>query len=464
MGCHPRCAWKLPPLGERPQAYSARDGTPNADPGSGPAGAGLTALPAATMLRFPAHPTERCTMTRRSLWLATLVATFFGTACGAQSGSDQSGSDLVISSDPELARIAGEILPDIAARSGMELTRPVRLEVRTAEELERYILSKLDEDLPAEDAQDRVDLYGLLGLVEPDLDLRALLVELYSEQVAGFYEPDSTAFFIIEGQQEGALRPLLAHELVHAVQDQSADLSALTDPDVGNDRASAAMAVIEGQATLVMLEYMTEQMTGQSVDLADIQNFAEQVRPTLEMTAQFPAMARAPRVIRESLLFPYVEGAIYLHHRWADGDRASPFDTRMPVSTEQILAPEQQPPLKVTIEVAGADTVMTDELGRLELGIFAEDVLGAPDAPFLTGWNGDRFALVEGAGGIRSLVYAVTWDGRADHDDFEARVRSAADALGGPVEVSSTEVDGRVVSILWVGTPAAVQVSLTEPS
>lgn len=398
-------------------------------------------------------------MTRRSLWLAALLVALSGTACGAQSGSE-----LVISSDADLARLASEILPDIAARAGMELTRPVRLEVRTSEELERYILSKLDEDLPEEDAQDRVDLYGLLGLVDPELDLRALLVELYSEQVAGFYEPDSTAFFIIEGQPEEAMRPLLAHELVHAVQDQSVDLSALTDPAVGNDRASAAMAVIEGQATLVMLEYMTEQMTGQPVDLSTVQGFAEQVRPTLEMSALFPAMASAPRVIRESLLFPYVEGAIYLHHRWSDGTRASPFTSGMPLSTEQILDPDEEPPLQLTIDVAGADTVMTDQFGRLELGIFAEDVLGAPEARFLSGWNGDRFVLVEGADGNRSLVYAVAWDSRADHDDFEARVRASAGALGGPVEVSVVDTGGRTVTLMTIGGSIDATVTLSGPS
>ncbi|MGY8777849.1 MAG: hypothetical protein ACKVIN_06970, partial [Longimicrobiales bacterium] len=189
--------------------------------------------------------------------------------------------------------------PDIAERSGMELKVPVRLEVRTRDELERYLEFKLDEELPPEEAQARVDVYAMLGLLDPDTDLRALLLGLYGEQVAGFYEPDSTAFFVIEGQSVSTLRPLLVHELVHAVQDQSVDLRALSDSDLGNDRATAAMAAIEGHATLVMFEYLAEQMSGTPLDLATVSDFAAQIRPALEATAQFPALASAPRIIRE---------------------------------------------------------------------------------------------------------------------------------------------------------------------
>ena len=70
-------------------------------------------------------------------------------------------------------------------------------------------------------------------------------MDLYTEQVAGFYEPDSTALFVLDDQDEVALKGLLLHELVHAVQDQTVDLDALTDPDLGADRAAAAQSAID---------------------------------------------------------------------------------------------------------------------------------------------------------------------------------------------------------------------------
>ena len=108
----------------------------------------------------------------------------------------------------------------------MALTRPVRLEQRSREELVRYLEFKLDAELPEDEARDRTDAYAMLGLVPADLDLRAVLLGLYTEQVAGFYEPDSTALFVLDDQPEEALQALLVHELVHALQDQTADLDA----------------------------------------------------------------------------------------------------------------------------------------------------------------------------------------------------------------------------------------------
>ncbi|MCG6957307.1 MAG: hypothetical protein LJF04_15060, partial [Gemmatimonadetes bacterium] len=195
---------------------------------------------------------------RTTLALSILLAGVGGAARSAAQASDA----LVRSSDPHLAELAAAMLPDLARRSGLELKEPVRIEKRTRAELERYLEHKLDEELPEADARAKVESYALLGLVPDTLNLRAVLLSLYTEQVAGFYEPDSTALFVMDDQPESQLQGVLIHELVHAVQDQTVDLSALTDPDRGNDRATAAQAAIEGQATLVMLEYMTEQMRG----------------------------------------------------------------------------------------------------------------------------------------------------------------------------------------------------------
>jgi hypothetical protein len=268
--------------------------------------------------------------------VGALVGVLLGvTACGAQQADDPK----VISSDPALVELASALLPDLATRSGLELREPVRLERRSREQLIRYLQEKLDEELPPSAARATVDVYALLGLVPPDLDLRSVLLGLYTEQVAGFYEPDSTALFVMDDQREEELRGVLVHELVHAIQDQNADLDALTDRDLGNDRATAAQAAIEGHATLVMFEHMTEEMAGMPIDLADVPDFSTQMRPLLQgMSTQFPALAGAPRIIQEALLFPYLEGTSFVQALWARGERVAPFGEWLPESTEQVLA------------------------------------------------------------------------------------------------------------------------------
>jgi hypothetical protein len=397
----------------------------------------------------------------RPLSTALICLAALAVGCGAQAGSD-----LVVSSDRELRRLAAEVLPDIAERSGMELKVPVRLEVRTRDELERYLEFKLDEELPPEEAQARVDVYAMLGLLDPDTDLRALLLGLYGEQVAGFYEPDSTAFFVIEGQSVATLRPLLVHELVHAVQDQSVDLRALSDSDLGNDRATAAMAAIEGHATLVMFEYLAEQMAGAPLDLATVSDFAAQIRPALEATAQFPALASAPRIIRESLLFPYVEGAIFAHGLWSETDRVVPFGDAMPLSTEQVFDPAAASPVELAVKVSGATQVLTDVLGSLELGILIEDVLGVAKGAggraggMADGWDGDRFVLVDVAGEGRSLSFATLWDSEKARDAFSNRVEVRGEHFGAVPRVERTSIEGHPASILSMGPDFAAHFTL----
>ena len=391
--------------------------------------------------------------TMRTVGCAALLLALGSAACAGQDSVD-----LVVSSDAELGALAADLLPDLAARAGMELRSPVRLERRSRAALVRYLETKLDEELPVGEARNRVDAYALLGLVPADVDLRGVLLELYTEQVSGFYEPDSTALFVLDDQPEEALRALLVHELVHAIQDQSVDLDAVTDPSLGSDRATAAQAAIEGHATLVMFEYLTEQMTGAPVDLGSVPDFAAQVRPALEaMSAQFPALAGAPRIIRESLLFPYVDGAGYVQRLWTDGRRSDPFGSRLPLSTEQVLDSGAAAPVVVRLTVDGATPVHDDVLGRLELGILLEDVVGLSGGTESTagavadGWDGDRYALVELADGRRTLVSVIVWDSPGARDRFVDAVESSSGGFGGSVAVTRIDVGGKAASMLRIG-------------
>ena len=395
--------------------------------------------------------------------LACSVALLVFGACGGT--AQQPESELVVSSDATLRKLASELLPDLAARSGLELREPVRLEMRSREELVRYLESKLDEELPEEEARATVEAYALFGLVPDTLDLREVLLALYTEQVAGFYEPDSTTLFVMDDQPEALLEGLLVHELVHAVQDQWIDLGALADPKLGSDRATAAQAAIEGHATLVMLEYMAEQAQGTPVDLGALPNFANLLRSQLEGARdQFPALAAAPPVIQESLLFAYLEGAGYVHGLWAQGDRVAPFGEYLPKSTEQILGgTADDVPIELAMSVSGADILHEDVLGRLELGVMLDQHLGPGSARFADGWGGDRYVLVEVGTGERGLIWYSVWDDEAARDRFVERFRDALGSLGGGASLEVMEVGGRAATVLRVGATDGVSVEVTLP-
>jgi hypothetical protein len=383
-----------------------------------------------------------------------LTLAYAASGCGGQASSD-----LVHSSDPQLAALAAELLPDLASRAGMELSTPVRLEQRSRDELVRYLRTKLDEDLPADEARARTDAYAFLGLVDPDLDLRGVLLGLYTEQVAGFYEPDSMALFVLDDQPDEAVEALLIHELVHAVQDQNVPLEELTDPSLGNDRATAALAAIEGHATLVMFEYLTEQLTGSPIDLSEIPDFESQIRPALQgMNQQFPALAEAPRVIRESLLFPYIDGAVFVQRLWSNGARENPFGPLMPGSTEQVLHDRAADPVDLPARVDGGDVLLDDVLGSFEMQILLEDVLGIPGGVAGEGesgalaahWDGDRYVLVDTDAGL-GLAWAALWSDGESRDRFAGHVETGRDAFGGPVTIERIELEGRPATLMRIG-------------
>ena len=395
---------------------------------------------------------------RLGTWVGALalLGSIVGSACEAQEVAEP----LVVSSDPELVELASALLPGLAERSGLPLMEPVRLERRSRDHLVRYLQHKLDAELPEHEAGAMVDAYALLGLVPSDLDLRGLLLGLYTEQVAGFYEPDSTALFVMDDQPEVTLQGLLVHELVHAIQDQAADLDALTDPSMGNDRSIAAQAAIEGHATLVMLEYMTEQMAGVPVNLAEIPRFTAQMRPALEaMRGQFPALAGAPRVIQESLLFPYLEGTGYVQKLWSGGERVAPFGEYLPESTEDVLeGGAAAAPIELRLSVDGARIVHEDVLGRLEIGVLLDEHVGVSAAALADGWDGDRYALLELADGSRALVWFAVWEDAGLRDVFMGGMERALGGLGGPATLERLDVSGRPATVVRVGSLPGVTV------
>lgn len=387
-------------------------------------------------------------------------------ACGGSAEPRPSG--LVTSSDPVLAAAAEELVPDLAARAGLELSAPVRLERRSREQLVGYLTAKLDEELPPELADQMVRSYALLGLVPPDLDLRALLLAVYTEQVAGFYDPDSTALFVLDDQAAESLESVLIHELVHAIQDQAADLDSLTDPVRGNDRQTAAQAAIEGHATLVMMEYLMERMQGSPVDLSTLDGFGAELRAALgTVRSQFPALGSAPRVIQESLLFPYIEGAGLVQSLWSSvEERVAPFGDHLPASTEQVLHPEKlleaprDPPREVELDLGGARIVHEDVLGALESRIMLEELSGSPAPSGPLGWLGDRYALVEAEEGD-ALVWVVAFDDPQARDAFAAGLRPHIGGLPLPATLEDSDLSGAPALTLRVGDPGAVVASLT---
>ena len=326
-------------------------------------------------------------------------------------------------SDRDLARLVDSLRAPVEAATGLRFMAPPRSAMRSREQVHQYLIRKLDEELPPQRLRGLETTYRLFGLLPDTLQLRPLLLDLYTEQVAGFYDPDSATLFGVEGADRTHLRLVLAHELIHALQGQHLPLDSILDERENNDRLAAAQAILEGQATLASLEVLAP---GQ--DVAGNPQFWELYREQVRrQQSSMPVFRRAPLVLRETLIFPYLQGAEFMHWWEREHRDSMPYGPRMPVSTEQVLHPERYArgdapvPVAFTEEQAPA---YEDVLGEAEIRVIQATLAGSDEVQTVVpvGWGGDRYRLYESPGGA-ALVWYVIWDDARSAGRF---LRSAA--------------------------------------
>lgn len=311
---------------------------------------------------------------------------------------------------------------------GLTFVRGVTPEVLTPEQLAQRIQKSYDKDQPRDEIDATDKTLTALGMLAPDADLYAILRDVGAEQVAGYYD-DEAEELVIAGSAASLTpydRVLLAHELVHAVTDQRFGLDALSKLlDEGkDDEATAYLALVEGDATLMMFLYRQEYLS---------ESEQRQVDQEANGTAS-PKLDAAPPVVRESLLFPYDRGAQFVNALYQRGGTAE-IDKAYrlpPTSTEQIMHPAryfnrddpQQVTLPDVVAALGSEwkTVEDGGIGEFDFQLIADEYLPESDArEAAAGWDGGRYVTVESAAGVLVAMETV-WDS-ADE------ARQAADAL-----------------------------------
>jgi hypothetical protein len=345
-----------------------------------------------------------------------LVACALTLACRGEARQTQAKGE------QDLARLVDSLRAPVEQATGLRFTSPPRSAMRSRDQVRAYLIRKLDEELPPKRLHGLETTYRLFGLLPDTLQLRPLLVDLYTEQVAGFYDPDSATLFGVEGADRTQLSLVLAHELIHALQGQHLPLDSILDARENNDRLSAAQAILEGQATLASLDVLAP-----GHDVAQNPQFWEMYREQVRrQQSSMPVFRRAPLVLRETLIFPYLEGAEFMH--WWERERrgAMPYGPRMPVSTEQVLHPDRYARGDVPVPMAFPQeqgVAYEDVLGEAEIRVILATLAGSDEVQTVMpiGWGGDRYRLYQPAEGP-ALVWYVIWD---DARSAERFMRSA---------------------------------------
>jgi len=316
------------------------------------------------------------------------------------------------------------VLKETSELRELTILREVKSGAQSRADIEKMIMKNLDADTTPAEMHAAEVLLKAFGLAPKEFEYRAFLIKLLTEQVAGYYDPKAQQFYLADWIELEGQKPVMAHELTHALQDQHFNLKRFEKwPKGDSDAELAAHALIEGDATLAMTLYMAKNPL---IALAFMRTLGGQ-----ETSAE--QFKQAPRAVRESLLFPYEEGSQWVTQIYKRGgwQLVSEAFSKLPQSTEQILHAEKyfayESPQKLTLpefkSVLGPtwkhiDSDVNGEWGCfLILDEFLNDTTESKRAS--AGWGGDRYALYETGKPDEIFVAQLTvWDTPADAQEF----------------------------------------------
>ncbi len=348
------------------------------------------------------------------------------------------------------------------------------------DELGEMVINDFFVDYTAEDAGEDVAVLSAMGMVEPGFDLYQLYVDLYTEQIAGFYDPATKEMYVVGDEGFGAIERLTyAHEYVHVLQDQHYDLNngmGMDDEtcEADPEYCTAVQALIEGDASLVQTWWFLENSTQQE-QLA-VQEFYA--------TYSSPVLDSSPLYMQDMLQFPYMQGMEFVNTLYdlggwemVDAAYANP-----PVSTEQILHPDRYP-LDVPADVALPDIAALldgtwQKIDDSMMGEYASYLLlargwmsetrqsEAAARAAVDGWSGDHYAVyLQPESGSSIYLQRWQWDDKSESREFWKTFKDYAVARWGePFEQGNlyawhSAVDGAVLAqmvnnqVFWVMAP-----------
>jgi len=256
----------------------------------------------------------------------------------------------------EIFRSVDEILKFASKDTGLPIKQEVKRRLTSRDEVVAYLQKNMAEDKDAQRLRRSELVLKKFGLLPRDFNLQTFLLALLREQVAGYYDPKTKAVNLLDWVDIDQQRPVMAHELTHALQDQSFGLEKWmkgagdlaesggepTSEDIEKDEISTArQAVVEGQAMVVLVDYLLAP-TGQSL-LDSPQIVAALKAGMLVGTPDSIQFRNAPLFLKEALTFPYRYGLDFETELLAKGGKDKAFANvfkNPPSSSREIMEPQ----------------------------------------------------------------------------------------------------------------------------
>jgi hypothetical protein len=314
----------------------------------------------------------------------------------------------------QLFSLVDELIKFSSDETGLPIKSTVKRQMTTRAAVESYLEEKFNDDQDAKRLQRDEIVLKKFGLLDRDFALKPFLLALLKEQIEAYYDSKTKTVNMLDWVDVDEQKPVLAHELTHALQDQHSDLEKWDDQtpdDVSADSAgdtdhlvrdemdTARDGVAEGQATAVMMDYVLKPLGKSLIKDPDVMDIMKQ---QMTSTGDSPIMARAPLLLSESMLFPYREGLSFEQDVWMDQGQTAAFAGALdhpPTSSWEIINPREYEKLHIPpVPLLPNIHPLVDglykpydigQIGQLDMHILTELFGGDDAARDLTpAWNG----------------------------------------------------------------------------
>jgi len=372
----------------------------------------------------------------------------------------EAGGDTLLTPKQEKDLLASEdeILHFVSKDTQLPIVAPVKCRFISREAVNKELRQKFEEDKDTKRMERSELVLKKFGFLDRDFNLRPFLLGLLTEQIAGFYDNKTKVMNLLDWVPIDEQKPVMAHELTHALQDQKVGLTKWSDQEddsgrngiaqnvaqdnghIAKDEADTAReAVLEGQAMVSFADHMLAPM---GKTLKDVPQVAQELESSAGDMSDSPVLARAPLVLQQALLFPYTSGLAFEQTVLVQNGTAGAFADVLaspPSSSFEILTPAaylghapvpamKLPDIHPLLKEAGYEPYDVGVMGELDVRMTAELFGGRPLAEALApAWAGgiyyaaqrkDASEAEKQTTGSLALLYSSQWKNEDSAQSF----------------------------------------------
>jgi len=355
----------------------------------------------------------------------------------SQAAESEASKPITKAQAKELFRSVDEILQFVSQDTGLPIKHKVKRKLITRDQVESYVEKRMKGDKDALRLEREQLVLKKFGMIPPNYDLHAEFLKLLSEQVAAYYDSKTKTVNLLDWVQPELQKPVLAHELTHALQDQAVDLQKWSRAGAKDDKPlpdqqeqvveeaqAARQNVTEGQAMVAMLDYT---LAPAGLNVLKAPDIVDAMRAAMTHGQDSPVLAAAPVFLQESLMMPYTFGLDFVRTVLTKKGTAAAYPGMLehpPVDTLQVMEPQtyldnsvaQPPTIPNLNQLIAPDYERYDfgGMGAFDIFLLARQYAPEGDAKrYYPHWRGGYYLAAHAKSAPKdqiALLYFSRWD------------------------------------------------------